>query len=96
MRQKYLEILISFCLGVSWALSFGLAAYLFSHGLQAGFFTAFVLALVGLAFGFLFVAFFEGLSMLQDILLEKKEQTRLLREMLSKLKKPSDEKISDH
>lgn len=100
MRQKYLETLISFCLGVSWTLSFFLATYLFMHALSSGFFMAAVFGLLGLACGFVFVAFFEGLSMLQDITLEKKEQTRTLKKILESLHSSKanvlDEKISNH
>lgn len=99
MRQKYLEALISFCLGVSWVLSFALGTYLFMHGLSVGFFSAILLFLLGLSFGFLFVAFFEGLSMLQDMVLEKKEQTKLLREISAKMsakEESADETISNN
>ena len=90
MRQKYLAALISFCIGVSWVLSFTLAMYLFTHGLQVGFFTAVLLFILGLSFGFLFVAFFEGLSLVQDIAVEKKEQTKLLRDILAKISAPKE------
>lgn len=99
MRQKYLESLISFCIGVSWVLSFCIAIYLFLHGLTIGFFTAVLLFIIGLSSGFLFVAFFEGLSLLQDIAAEKKEQTKILKDILSKLsapKEPVNEEISNN
>ena len=44
-------------------------------------------------FGLAFVAFFEGLSMLQDIAIEKKRQTSLLESILGELKR--DEKTAD-
>lgn len=90
MRQKYLEALISFCIGVSWVFAFSFAAYLFTHGIQLGFFSAFLLFILGLSFGLLFVAFFEGLSLLQDIASEKKEQTKLLRDILAKMSAPKE------
>jgi hypothetical protein len=90
MRQKYLEALISFCIGVSWVLSFVFAVYLFTHGLQLGFFSAVLLFILGLSFGLLFVAFFEGLSLVQDIAVEKKEQTKLLRDILAKMSTPKE------
>jgi len=99
MKQKYLESLISFCLGVSWVLAFTLGAYLFSYGLHAGFFSAILLFILGVSFGFLFVAFFEGLSLVQDIAVEKKEQTKLLKEILAQMsasKKSADEEISNN
>lgn len=99
MRQKYLESLISFCLGVSWALAFIFGAYLFMYGLSIGLFSAVLLFVLGVSFGLLFVAFFEGLSLLQDMAAEKKEQTALLREILAKMsasKESVDEKISNN
>lgn len=101
MRQKYLETLISFCIGVSWAVSFFISTYLFMHALPLGVFVALILALAGLAFGLVFVAFFEGLSMLQDIALEKKEQTKTLKKILESLSHHPkadalDEKIPNH
>lgn len=99
MKHKYLEALISFCIGVSWVLSLSLGAYLFMHGLSVGLFSAILLFVLGLSFGLLFVAFFEGLSLVQDIAAEKKEQTELLREISAKLavsKESADEKISDN
>lgn len=99
MKQKYLESLISFCIGVSWVLSFSIGIYLFLHGLAIGFFTAVLLFILGLSSGFLFVAFFEGLSLLQDIAAEKKEQTKILKDILSKLqasKESADEEISNN
>ncbi|MGE4399271.1 MAG: hypothetical protein AB7D29_07080 [Campylobacterales bacterium] len=99
MRQKYLESLISFCIGVSWVLSFSIGIYLFLHGLTISFFTAVLLFILGLSSGFLFVAFFEGLSLLQDIAAEKKEQTKILKDILSKLpasKESTDEEIPNN
>lgn len=99
MKQKYLESLISFCLGVSWVLSFTLGAYLFMHGLSVGLFSAILLFVLGVSFGLLFVAFFEGLSLLQDIAAEKKEQTNLLREISAKMsvsKESADEEIPNN
>jgi len=99
MKQKYLESLISFCVGVSWVLSFMLGAYLFMHGLQVGFFSAVLLFILGVSFGFLFVAFFEGLSMLQDIAVKKKEQTKILKDILAKMSAPkesADEQIPNN
>ncbi len=94
MKQKYQEILVSFCLGISWVLSFWIATYLFLYGFQTSFFTAVVYGIAGLSIGLLFVAFFEGLSLLQDIAAEKKEQTKTLKDILAALS--SDEKISDN
>jgi hypothetical protein len=99
MKQKYLESLISFCLGVSWVFSFTLGAYLFMHALPVGVFSAILLFVLGVSFGLLFVAFFEGLSLLQDIAAEKKEQTKLLREISAKMSAPkesADEEIPNN
>ena len=99
MRQKYLEILISFFIGLSWSVSVFLAAYLFFIGLHFGLLAAIFLGFLGACVGMLFVAFFEGLSLLQDIAAQKREQTKLLNEILSKLsseKKPSDEEIPNN
>ena len=50
-------------------------------------------------FGLVFVAFFEGLSMLQDIVVEKKRQTVLMESILAELKKENktaDAQLSDN
>lgn len=99
MKSKYLETMISFSIGVSWALSFALGAYLFTVGLSFGLVTAVLLFFIGFCSGFLFIGFFEGLSMLQDITVEKKEQTKLLKEILDTLtasKESADEKIPNN
>lgn len=93
MKSKLIEALVSFCLGVSWVFSFFLSAFLFFYFFHFGFFISLVSALFGFMFGLVFVAFFEGLSMLQDIVVEKKRQTALLESMLGELKR--DEKTAD-
>lgn len=99
MRQKYLEALISFCIGVSWVLSLFFGAYLFLHGLSVGFFTALLLFVFGFSVGLFLVAFFEGVMLLGDMAAEKKEQTKILRDILSKLGDERgllDDKISNN
>jgi len=99
MKQKYLSALISFCIGVAWVFSFTLGIYLFAYGISIGFLTAIFLFFLGISCGFIVVAFFEGISMIQDILVEKKRQTAILESILERVAKKecdNSEKVSDN
>ena len=99
MKSKLIEAVVSFCLGVSLVFSFFISAFLFFYFFHFGFFISVLSSLFGFMFGLVFVAFFEGLSMLQDMLVEKKRQTVLMESMLAELKKENktaDAELSDN
>ena len=85
MKFSYPESVVSFFIGVSWIIAISLGVLFFMYSLALGIVSAILSSLVGLTIGFLFVAFFEALSLLQDIALQSKRQTALLEKLLTSL-----------
>jgi predicted membrane-bound spermidine synthase len=93
LRKSYIEFLISFLSGVSWALVFlggGLFFIIFSH---FSFFTGLLGAFIGAVFGLFMVLIVEIFSVQIQKLEELKRQTKLLEKLL---KKDSDDIVSDN
>ncbi|MDR2790632.1 MAG: hypothetical protein LBB59_06630 [Campylobacteraceae bacterium] len=91
MRKPYIEFLISFLLGVSWAFVFLGAALFFIIFSQFGFFAGLLGIFIGAILGLFMVLIVETFSIQMQKLEELKRQTKLL-EKLSK----KDDGVSDN
>jgi hypothetical protein len=92
-RLRFLEVFISFCIGISWGMSVLFSITAFQYGMHFGIFNAFVLSVMALVVGFIFVALFEIFSLLLDGYKEKQKQSKILSDILDKL---INDKISDN
>jgi hypothetical protein len=90
LRKSYIEFLISFLLGVSWALVFLGAVLFFFIFLRFGFFIGLLCAFVGAIFGLFMVLAVEIFSVQIQKLSELKRQTKLLETLLKKRLSGSD------
>lgn len=82
-QDRYYDIVIQFARGFSWALVTLCLALVFFTFLPFGFFLSFSLCIVALFVGMIVVGFFEILSLMVEILREKRKQTALLEEILA-------------
>lgn len=86
MNKGIIAIIINLLQGASWALVIIISVYLFMHMLPYGFFVALFSALFGSFVGLFFVSFFELINIAYKNLLENQKQTKLLEEIIKKLK----------
>ncbi|WP_200762173.1 hypothetical protein [Nitrosophilus alvini] len=92
MRRSAVEVLISFLLGISWALALLSALFAFDFFYPFGLFTAIAGAIFGAFFWLVLIIFLEIASLQIDKYRELKQQTKLLSEIKDRL---SNEKLSD-
>jgi energy-converting hydrogenase Eha subunit G len=95
LRKTYIEFLISFLSGVSWALVVLGAVLFFFIFSRFGFFTGLLCAFIGAVFGLFMVLIVEIFSIQIQKLEELKRQTKLLEKLLEK-KSPKDDIVSDN
>jgi hypothetical protein len=95
LRKPYIEFLISFLSGVSWALVLLGAISFFFIFSRFGFFVGFLSGFMGAVFGLFMVLIVEIFSIQIQKLEELKRQTKLLEEIFKK-KSEKDDIVSDN
>ncbi|MDR0468002.1 MAG: hypothetical protein LBG67_04040 [Campylobacteraceae bacterium] len=85
--KSYLEILIHFLAGASWALAIIFFFKLFFLFLPFGFSYAFLAGIVGFVIGLFLVVLIELFSLQVERTKEMKKQTKLLEEIANRLSK---------
>jgi hypothetical protein len=95
LQKSYIEFLISFLLGVSWAFVFLGAALFFFIFSKFGFFAGLLGTFIGAIFGLFMVLIVEIFYIQIQKLEELKRQTKLL-EKLSEKKSKKDDIVSDN
>ena len=89
MQKNFFEKILSFLLGASWAFIALGAVITFKFFLFFGLASAVFTTFLYIIFSMFFILLLDYFKTSKDILKEKKEQTKLLREISSKLLKTS-------
>lgn len=89
MKTKFLENIISFLLGIFWALLILSALILFKSFYPLGVVTAIVIAVLSTAFWLLIIIFLEIANIQIEKLKEEKRQTKLLESIKHRLNEHS-------
>jgi len=86
MSKNFIQFIVGLLQGASWALVIIISTYLFFHTLSFGYIIAFISAFIGSFVGLFFVVFFEFVNIEIKKLSQSEQQTKLLQEILDRMK----------